>query len=202
MGGGLDVALVTAMAALIGVPLLLVIWGVTVNNQLVNLQNLIRESWSNVGTELRRRYDLIPNLTATVKGYAAHEQKIFETVTAAREKALSAFESLPAAAAGAQAQSENQLVGSLRQLLAVSEAYPDLKASENFLHLQRELVNTEDRIQAARRFFNGNVRDYNNLVQGFPSSAVASMRGYETHGYYEIDEVVTQPVRAQFQPQH
>jgi LemA protein len=154
-------------------------------NAFVRQRQLVESSWSNVDTELRRRYDLIPNLVATVQGYAAHERATLEEVTEARRQAV--------ASTGEpedQARQENVLVGTLRQLLAVSEAYPDLKADAHFLELQRELVNTEDRIQAARRFFNANVRSYNRRVESVPSNLVASAFGFSRRSYFEIEPAV------------
>jgi LemA protein len=193
---GNPVALVMGLAAIGLVLLPIVIWCVAAYNRLVNLRNMISESWSNVDAELRRRYDLIPNLVNTVKAYAAHERTVLEAVTEARGRAMDAV-------GGTQehAQEENQLVQALRSLLAVAEAYPNLKADQNFLQLQHELVNTEDRIQAARRFFNGNVRDYNNLVQTFPSSIVAGMFGFRRRQFFEIEEAVARAVvSVGFQP--
>ena len=164
------------------VVMLPVIWLVATYNGLVRLRQHCRESWSGIDTELRRRYDLIPNLVAMVKGYAAHERETLEAVTRARNQAADSTGS-PAS----QAADENVLVGSLRQLFAVSEGYPDLKASDNFLELQRELANTEDRIQAARRFYNANVRDINTRVEMFPSSIVAGMFHFAREEFFEID---------------
>src|SRR5450432_410175 len=146
-------------------------------NALVALRNYIRESWSNVDTELKRRYDLIPNLVAVVKGYAAHERAVLERVTELRNRCV-ANNGSPSE----QAVDEKQLVDSLKQLLVVVENYPQLKADQNFLKLQTELVNTEDRIQAARRFYNGNVRDYRNKCETFPSNLVANLFGFKSEG--------------------
>jgi LemA protein len=154
-------------------------------NRFVSQRQYLRNSWSNVDTELRRRYDLIPNLVETVKGYAAHERETFERVIQARTQAV-ASHGEPAE----QASDENVLVDALKQLLAVSEAYPDLEASENFLELQRELVTTENRIQAARRFYNNNVRDYNRRVQSIPSLIVARVFRFRDEDYFEIEPVV------------
>src|SRR5256714_7910067 len=154
-------------------------------NKLVRLRQLIRESWGNVDTELRRRYDLIPNLVNTVKGYAAHEQELFEKVADARAAAIN--QTGPPAD---QARTENTLVTGVRGLLAVAERYPDLKASQNFLALQTELTNTEDRIQAARRFYNNNVRAFNTRVQSFPSNVIAGMFHFQAEQYFEIDEAI------------
>ena len=157
--------------------LLPVVYVVAQYNALVALKNYIRESWSNVDTELKRRYDLIPNLVAAVKGYAAHERTVLERVTELRNRCV-ANNGSPAE----QAVDEKQLVDSLKQLLVVVENYPQLKADQNFLVLQKELVNTEDRIQAARRFYNGNVRDYRNKCETFPSNLVAKMFGFKSEG--------------------
>ncbi len=154
-------------------------------NRFVRQRTLIDNSWSNIDTELKRRYDLIPNLVETVKGYAAHEASTLEAVTQARTQAM-ANNGSP----DEQARSENNLVGSLKSLLAVSEAYPDLKASTSFLDLQRQLVGTEDRIQAARRFYNNNVRDYNQRVQSVPTNLIAGVFGFHTREYFEVDEAV------------
>jgi LemA protein len=148
-------------------------------NALVSLRNYIRESWSDVDTELKRRYDLIPNLVATVKGYASHERDVFERVTELRNRC--AASNGPVAD---QSRDEVQLVDALKQLLAVVENYPNLKADQHFLELQNELVNTEDRIQAARRFYNGNVRDYRNKCETFPANLVAKMFGFKSEGEF------------------
>jgi LemA protein len=160
-----------------------VIGGIASYNRFVRQKNLIKDAWANIDTELRRRYDLIPNLVETVKGYASHERQVFENVTKARAMATAATGS-PAE----QAAAEGPLVAALRQLFAVVENYPDLKANQNFLALQSELSNTEDRLQTARRFYNGNVRDYNQRVQSFPSMIVAKMFGFEEEEFFEVDE--------------
>ncbi len=166
-----------------------VVWLIGTYNGLVRLRNHCRESWAGIDTELKRRYDLIPNLVATVKGYATHEQDTLARVTDARTRAVASTGS-PAS----QARDENVLVGSLRQLFAVSERYPDLKASESFLKLQTELANTEDRLQAARRFYNANVRDLNTRIEVFPSNLIASLFGFTRAEYFEIeDSGVRQP---------
>ncbi len=157
-------------------------------NRFVRQRTLIDNSWSNIDTELKRRYDLIPNLVETVKGYAAHEAGTLEAVTQARTQAM-ADNGSP----NEQARSENNLVGSLKSLLAVSEAYPDLKASTGFIDLQHQLTGTEDRIQAARRFYNNNVRDYNQRVQSIPSNLIAGVFGFHTREYFEVDEAVVSP---------
>jgi LemA protein len=173
-----------------GVVLLLLFWAVANYNYLVRVRNHCRESWSDIDTELKRRYDLIPNLVETVKGYAQHERETLAAVTEARTRAVAST-----GAPASQARDENVLVGTLRQLFAVSERYPDLKANANFLKLQAELANTEDRIQAARRFYNANVRDLNTRIQVFPSSLIAALFGFRPLDYFEIDDVgVRQPV--------
>jgi LemA protein len=154
-------------------------------NRFVNQRQLIDNSWSNVDSELQRRHDLIPNLVETVKGYATHEQRTFEAVTAARAQAMSVRGS-----AATQSPAETSVVDGMRQLLAISEAYPQLRASYHFLQLQTELVTTENRIQAARRFYNGNVRDYNRRVDSFPSLVIARLFHFAPEQYFEVEPVV------------
>ena len=154
-------------------------------NRFVRQRQLVDNSWSNVDTELKRRYDLIPNLVATVEGYAGHERATLEAVIRARTDAVASQGD-----AAAQAVQENVLVDALKQLLALREAYPDLEASEHFLDLQRQLTATEDRIQAARRFYNANVRDYNTRRETFPSMIVASLGGFEKRDYFEIERAI------------
>jgi len=168
----------------VGVPILIVlIWLIGTWNGLVRLRNHCDESWSGIDTELKRRHDLIPNLVEVVKGYAKHERETFEAVVAARTLAQSEM-----GTPSQQADAENGLVRALRGLFFVSESYPDLKASENFLSLQRQLSNTEDRIQSARRFYNANVRDMNNRVESFPSSIVAGMGGFRRREFFEGED--------------
>lgn len=164
--------------------LILLIWFIGNYNGLVRLRNHCRESWSGIDTELKRRYDLIPNLVETVKAYAAHERQTLEAVIAARNQAR-----MSSGSPASQARDENVLVGSLKSLFAVSERYPDLKANQNFLLLQKELANTEDRIQAARRFYNGNVRDYNTRIQVFPSNIVASIFSFKMEEFFEVEDM-------------
>ncbi len=154
-------------------------------DRFVQQKQLVENAWSTVETELTRRHDLIPNLVATVKGYAAHEQQTLEAVTVARNRAAASHDTM-----GEQAADENELVRTTRSLLALSEAYPDLIADKSFLSLQAELVGTENRIQAARRFYNNNVRDLNRRVQSIPSNLVAKGARIRTEEYYEIDEAV------------
>jgi len=160
-------------------------------NRFVSQRQLVRNSWANIDTELRRRYDLIPNLVETVKGYAAHEREVFEEVARTRSAAAAATGS-PAQ----QAAAEGPFVAALRQLFAVAENYPDLKANQNFLALQAELSNTEDRIQASRRFYNANVQDYNRRVQSFPSRVIAGMFGFKEEEFFEIPDAERAQVAA------
>ena len=163
--------------------LLVLIYLAATYNSLVRLRQHCRESWSDVDSELKRRYDLIPNLVETVKGYARHERETLDAVIRARSAALASTGSPQS-----QARDENVLVQSLRHLFAIVEGYPQLKASENFLHLQQELANTEDRIQAARRFYNANVRDMNTRTGVFPSNIVAGMFGFKQEEFFEIED--------------
>jgi LemA protein len=184
---------------ILGLVLLALLFGVASYNRFVTQRNLIRDAFANIDTELRRRYDLIPNLVETVRGYAAHERETFEAVTRARAAAVSATGS-PAE----QAAAEGPLVAALRQLLVVAENYPDLKANENFLQLQGELANTEDRIQTSRRFYNANVREYNRRVQSVPSNIIASMFSFREEEFFEIEpamrETVEEAPRVDFGP--
>jgi LemA protein len=167
----------------IGVVALLVFYVVGAYNGLVRLRQHVRESWSAIDTELRRRYDLIPNLVETVKGYASHERETLEAVIAARNTAVAST-----GTPQQQARDENALVGALRQLFAVVEAYPDLKANTNFLDLQRQLANTEDRLQASRRFYNANVRALNTRIEVFPSNLIASAFHFSQEEFFEIED--------------
>jgi len=159
-------------------------------NSLVKLRNHISESWSNVDTELLRRYELIPNLVEAVKGYAKHERETLERVIELRNTCMADTGSVRH-----QEGTEKQLVGAMQKLLALAEGYPDLKADKNFLDLQEELVNTEDRIQAARRFYNGNVRDNRNLCEGFPSNLIANMFGFESRSFFNVEPAVREAPR-------
>ncbi len=151
-------------------------------NSLVTLRVRVDEAWSDITVQLKRRLDLIPNLVETVKGYATHEKAVFEEVTQARANVLSAN------GVKDTAKNETQFEGALKSLFAVAEAYPDLKANENFVELQRELVDTEDKIQASRRFYNGGVRDLNTKIQTFPSNLVASLFKFKIRDFFELDE--------------
>lgn len=170
-----------------------VLWVVGVFNGLVVLKNRAKEALSDIDVQTKRRYDLIPNLVETVKGYAAHEKEIFENVTRSRAAAMSAT------GLADKAKAENELSGTLKSLFAVAENYPDLKASTNFLELQRELTDTEDKIQAARRFYNANVRDLNIKIESFPGNFVASAFGFKQMELFQAaNEAEKQPVTVKF----
>jgi len=154
-------------------------------NSLIALRNCTRESWSDIDTELKRRYDLIPRLVDVARGYAAHEREVFEHVVELRERCAANHGPV-----SSQAGDEAELVSSLQTMLARVEAYPELKADAQFQGLRHELVNTEDRIQAARRFYNGNVRDYRNKCEGFPSSIIAQMFGFRPMSFFEVESAV------------
>ncbi len=163
-------------------------------NKLVRLRQNVRESWSAIDTELRRRYDLIPNLVETVKGYASHEKGTLEAVIQARNAAIS-----NTGTPESQAQSENVLSGALRQIFALSEAYPQLRANENFMQLQDQLNQTENQIAQSRRFYNANVREMNTAVETFPSSLIAGNFGFKPEQYFEIDDPAARgPVKVEF----
>jgi LemA protein len=165
----------------LGLVVLLLLFGVVAYNRFVSQRQQIKDAYANIDTELRRRYDLIPNLVESVRGYASHERATFENVTRARTAAIEAQ------GPAQQAQAENMLTAALRGLFAVAENYPQLRASENFQALQVELSNTEDRIQVSRRFYNANVREYNERVQSVPSNAIASMFGFKEEEFFEIE---------------
>ncbi len=177
------------------VVLVLLFVGVTYNS-LVALKIRVDEAWSDITVQIKRRLDLIPNLVETVKGYAAHESSVFENVSAARASVMGAKGVKETAAA------ENQFEGALKSLIAVAEAYPDLKANQNFMELQQELVDTEDKIQASRRFYNGGVRDLNTKIQSFPSNIIAGMFGFAARVFFELDEaeqkLAEKPVEVKF----
>ena len=166
----------------IAVVVVLVLWTVYAFNRLVKYRNRADEGWAQIDVQLRRRYDLIPNLVQTVEGYAAHERETFEEVTKARSRAESAQ------GVAGQADAENAVSSGLRQLLAVAENYPDLKANQNFLELQNELTDTEDKIQASRRFYNMTVRDLNTKVQQFPSSIIAGFANAKEREFFELED--------------
>lgn len=167
---------------------------IAIYNGLIKSRVRVDEAWSDITVQLKRRYDLIPNLVNTVKGYATHESKVFEAVTAARTAAMGAN------GIAQKAETENMLEGALKSLFAVSEAYPDLKANENFKQLQAEITDTEDKIQASRRFYNGSVRDYNIKLQVFPTNLLAGMLGFTHRDFFEVENQaeVEKPVDVKF----
>jgi LemA protein len=173
----------------------IVLWVIFAYNRLVTLVNQAKEAWSDISVQLKRRYDLIPNLVETVKGYASHESAAFENVTKARAAAMGVGSSAPAA----QAAAENQLSGTLKTLFAVTEAYPELKANQNFLQLQQELGDTEDKIQASRRFYNTTVMALNTSIQSFPNNVIASSFSFKPMDLFELTSAVeAEPVKVQF----
>ena len=171
----------------IGIALIIVvvvgIYFVRTYNTFIRLRNYVRESWSDIEVQMKRRYDLIPNLVETVKGYAAHEKGTLEKVIQARNMAMGMHENMQEVT-----QSENMLTGALKSIFALSENYPDLKANANFIELQRELRDTEDKIQAARRFYNGNVLALNTKIEMFPSNIVAALFHFEKREFFELAE--------------
>lgn len=185
-----------ALIAIIAVVVLIGLFFWATYNGLVKLNIRVDEAWSDITVQLKRRADLIPNLVESVKGYAAHEKGVFEAVTEARSAVINATSQGPAATAKA----ENQFEGALKSLFAVAEAYPQLKANENFLQLQNELVDTEDKIQASRRFYNGGVRDLNTKVKMFPANMIAGMLGFKEREFFEVEDMasVEKPVEVKF----
>jgi LemA protein len=176
------------VVAVVAVLVLGLVW---IFNRLVSLRTRVENGWSQIDVQLRRRADLIPNLVETVKGYAAHERELFEQVAEARAR------SIDAQGVTEQAAAENQVTAGLRQLLAVVEAYPDLKANENFLALQEELIGTESKIAYARQFYNDQVMRLNTLIQSFPSSLVARAFGFQERPFFEIDDPARGPVQVE-----
>jgi LemA protein len=177
----------------IAVVVLLVLWAVSGYNGLIRLRNLVQEAWRQIDVELKRRHDLIGNLVETVKGYAAHERGTLEDVMKARSAAMAGGQS-----PGQQAQSEGLLSAALGRLIAVAEAYPDLKANQNFLALQHELTSTEDRIASARRYYNANVRELNTKVETVPSNVIAGLAGIHREEYFEVEGEERDPVKVDF----
>lgn len=166
---------------ILGIIAVSVLGVITIFNGLVKLKNRTQEAWSDIDVQLKRRYNLIPNLVETVKGYASHEKELFEKVSEARSRAMGA------GTVQERAKAENALSSTLKTLFAVSESYPELKASTNFLELQRELRDTEDKVQAARRFYNGNVRDLNIKIESFPASIVANLFNFKKMELFELE---------------
>ena len=173
----------------------IVLWVIMSYNGLITLTNRAKEAWSDISVQLKRRYDLIPNLVETVKGYATHESAAFENVTKARAAAMGAGNATHAE----QAAAENQLSGTLKSLFAISEAYPELKANQNFLQLQQELGDTEDKIQAARRFYNTTVMALNTAIQSFPGNIIAGSFSFKQMDLFELaDAKEAESVKVQF----
>jgi LemA protein len=183
-----------AIWIIVAIVVILAIVVIVTFNGLVTLKNRVDEAWSDITVQLKRRADLIPNLVSSVQGYAAHESGVFEAVTAARANTINAAGPKDAAVA------DNQLQGALKSLFAVSEAYPDLKANQNFLQLQSELVDTEDKIQASRRFYNTGVRDFNTKLQVFPTNIYAGGLGFKAKEFFEVADsaAIEEPVQVKF----
>jgi len=179
----LTTLIVLIVLGLLAVFVVIVIALIVIYNKLVRLRNTSEQAWSDVDVQLQRRYDLIPNLVETVKGYAAHEKSTFEAVTKARQQAIQISDDILA-----KAQAENMLTQTLRQLFAVAEAYPQLKANENFLDLQKQLADIEEKIQLARRYYNAVVRDMNNAIDMFPSNIVANIFHFRHKEYFDLEE--------------
>jgi len=173
---------------------LLILWAIVVFNGLVTNRNRTDEAWADIEVQLKRRYDLIPNLVNTVKGYATHESSAFENVTKARAAAMGA------SSLSDKAGAENMLSGALKSIFAISEAYPELKANQNFLALQNELSDTENKIQAARRFYNANVRDFNTKIEKFPSNVIAGAMGFSKKEFFDLadNDAAQNPVEVKF----
>lgn len=185
----------TLLYIVLGIVVLVALWAVFSYNSFVRLVNRTKEAWADIDVQLKRRYDLIPNLVETVKGYATHEKETLTQVTEMRTRAMNAT------GTAEKAEAENMLSGALKSLFAVSESYPDLKANTNFLELQRELSDTENKIQAARRFYNGNVRDLNTALESFPSNVIAGMFKFQKQEFFELGEgeaAAREPVKVQF----
>ncbi|HDQ16940.1 MAG TPA: LemA family protein [Candidatus Vogelbacteria bacterium] len=178
---------------IIALIVILVLWLIFAYNRFVKLNNRAKEAWADIDVQLKRRYDLIPNLVNTVKGYMTHEAGTFEKITQARSQAMQA-ESV-----ADHSKAENVLSGALKSLFAVAESYPDLKANQNFIELQRELADTENKIQSARRFYNGNVRDFNIRLESFPDNLVAGAFKFQRKDFFELnEEAAREPVEVKF----
>lgn len=181
-----------AIMIVLGILILCVLWVIVKYNQLVGLRNRIQNAWSQIDVQLKRRYDLIPNLVETVKGYAKHESEVFEKVTEARAAGINA--STPKE----QGAAENMISGALKSLFAVAEAYPELKANENFMMLQEELSGTESKIAYSRQFYNDQVMTYNTLIQSFPSNIIASSFGFTENEYFPMDDAARENIKVDF----
>lgn len=185
---GLD----TALLVLIGIAVVILIWVVAKYNQLVGLRNRIENAWSQIDVQLKRRADLIPNLVETVKGYASHESDVFENVTKARSALMGAHGAKEAA------EAQNQVTDALKSLFAVAEAYPELKANENFMMLQEELSGTASKIAFSRQFYNDTVMAYNTLIQSFPTNIISNSFGFKEREYFPVDDASREDVKVQF----
>ncbi|MDB4984620.1 MAG: LemA family protein LemA protein [Patescibacteria group bacterium] len=187
----------TALWIIIAIVALLVIWAIAAYNRFITFKNRADEALADIDVQLKRRYDLIPNLVNTVKGYASHESGTLEAVIAARNSAMQSGTATTLAEKGV---AENQLSGALKSIFALSENYPDLKANQNFLSLQTELSDTENKIQAARRFYNSNVRDYNTMLTRFPSNIIANMFHFVSKDFFQLgaDDAAKNPVEVKF----
>jgi len=195
LGNPLYYRYMTIVYIVLGIIAVIVLWAIFAYNGFVSLRNRAKEAWSDIEVQMKRRYDLIPNLVETVKGYATHESATLESVTAARTAAMGAQ------TVGEHAQAENMLTGALKSLFAVSEAYPDLKANTNFLELQRELSDTENKIMASRRFYNSNVQTLNTAVEQFPGNVIAGSFGFAQMELFELSEseqAAKDPVKVSF----
>ena len=184
----------TALYIVLGIIVFAILWAIFSYNGFVSLVNRTKEAWADIEVQLKRRYDLIPNLVNTVKGYAAHESTAFEKVSEARAAAMGAGNLAD------KAQAENNLAGALKSVFAIAEAYPDLKANQNFLELQRELSDTENKIQAARRFYNGNVRDLNIAIESFPGNVIANSFKFSKMELFDLadNDAAQQPIEVKF----
>ncbi len=182
----------TGLVVVLSIIGLIVIWVIVTYNRLIALRNRIENAWSQIDVQLRRRYDLIPNLVETVKGYASHEKEVFQKVTEARAAMTNAQ------GVAAQGEAQNMITSALKSLFAVAEAYPDLKANQNFMMLQEELSGTESKIAYARQFYNDSVMQFNQLIQSFPANVIAGMFTFKTHEYFPMEDVAREPVKVQF----
>ncbi|MBT5502653.1 LemA family protein [Candidatus Falkowbacteria bacterium] len=187
----------TIIYVILAVVAVIIVWLIAVYNGLIRLRNRVDEASSDIDVQLKRRYDLIPNLMETVKGYMTHEQETLQKVTEARTAAMGSHDNKDASPED-QAKAENMLSGALKTLFAVAESYPDLKASANFAKLQDELSDIENKIQAARRFYNGNVRDFNTKIQVFPTNMIANAIGFKKYDFFEADEKEKENVKVKF----
>ena len=182
----------TALWILLAIVFIVVVWAIATYNRLVSLRNRIQNAWSQIDVQLRRRYDLIPNIMESVKGYASHERAVFENVTKARSSMMDAQ------GVKEQAEAQNMITGALKSLFAVAEAYPDLKANQSFLMLQEELSGTESKIAYSRQFYNDNVMTFNTLIQSFPANIIASSFGFKESEYFPMEDAAREPVKVDF----